>query len=97
MQLQTLENFAGRLNEVFEADVDQGRTSFVLVEARLLQEGDAVNAIRAPFVLVFRNVSSVLFPQQIFQMENSTLGGLEIFLVPVARDADGFLYEAVFN
>jgi hypothetical protein len=30
-------------------------------------------------------------------MEHEQMGEFEIFLVPIARDENGFLYEAVFN
>jgi hypothetical protein len=52
---------------------------------------------RAPFSLLFRNTSSFLFPQQTYRMRHARLGELGIFLVPVARERDGFLYQAVFN
>src|SRR5579859_1573533 len=97
MRFLTLEDFASRLNETFAVDVDQGRSPFVLVEARPLAAPATPGMVRAPFSLVFLNASPVLFPQRIYQMENDGLGGFGIFLVPVARNQDGFLYQAVFN
>jgi len=97
MRFLTLEDFAPRLNETFAVDVDQGRTPFVLVEARPMPAPPVAGMVRAPFALVFFNASPVLFPQRIYQMENDSLGGFGIFLVPVARNQDGFLYQAVFN
>lgn len=97
MRFLTLEDFAPRLNETFAVDVDQGRTPFVLVEARPLPAPPMVGMVRAPFSLVFFNASPVIFPQRIYQMENESLGGFGVFLVPVARNQDGFLYQAVFN
>jgi hypothetical protein len=32
-----------------------------------------------------------------YRMEHDVLGALDLFLVPIARDEDGFQYEAVFN
>jgi len=97
MRFLTLEDFAPRLNETFAVDVGQGRTPFVLVEARPLPVPPAPGMVRSPFSLIFHNASPVLFPQRIYQMENTSLGGFGIFLVPVARNRDGFLYQAVFN
>ncbi|WP_126946896.1 hypothetical protein [Xanthomonas sp. BRIP62409] len=95
MELLTLEHFAGSVNETFAAALNDGEVPFVLVEARPLPE--ARTSQRAPFSLLFRNTSSFLFPQQIYQMRHARLGEIGIFLVPVARERDGFLYQAVFN
>jgi hypothetical protein len=97
MQFLRLEDFASHLNETFAVDVDQGRTPFVLVEATPLPTRDLPGMVRAPFSLVFHNASPVLFPQRIYQMVNAALGEFGIFLVPIARNRDGFLYQAVFN
>ncbi|GLQ45164.1 hypothetical protein GCM10007862_02150 [Dyella lipolytica] len=97
MQFLTLEQFATRLNENFSVDVDQGRTPFTLVEAKPLPVHEFHGMMRAPFSLLFHNASPVLFPQRIYQMGNPGIGEFGIFLVPVARNQDGFLYQAVFN
>ena len=95
MELLTLEHFAGSVNETFAAALNEGEVAFVLVEARPLPAKSATH--RAPFSLLFRNSSAFLFPQQTYQMRHARLGELGIFLVPVARERDGFLYQAVFN
>ncbi|RDS81421.1 DUF6916 family protein [Dyella psychrodurans] len=97
MQFLQLEDFAGRLNQTFVVDVDQGRTPFVLVEATPLPFRPMHGMVRAPFSLVFHNTSPVLFPQRIYQMANPDMGQFGIFLVPIGRNQDGFLYQAVFN
>lgn len=97
MQFLRLEDFASHLNETFSVDVDQGRTPFVLVEAAPLPTHALPGMVRAPFSLVFHNASPVLFPQRIYQMVNAGMGEFGIFLVPIARNQDGFLYQAIFN
>jgi hypothetical protein len=97
MQFLRLEDFATRLNETFSVDVDQGRTPFVLVEAAPLPFRAHDGLVREPFSLIFHNASPVLFPQRIYQMANPAMGEFGIFLVPVGRNQDGFLYQAVFN
>lgn len=47
------------------------------------------------FALVFR--TSAVLPQATYPVEHEVLGRTALFLVPVGRDADGALYEAVFN
>jgi hypothetical protein len=96
MELLTLEHFAGCVNETFSAALNDMEVPFVLVEARPLQTA-AQNAARAPFSLLFRNTSAFLFPQQIYTMRHPRVGDIGIFLVPVAQEREGFLYQAVFN
>jgi hypothetical protein len=96
MDLLTLEHFAGCVNETFSAALEDMRIEFVLVEARPLPIR-APNLQRAPFTLLFRNTAPFLFPQQIYPMRHPRLGEVGIFIVPIAREREGFLYEAVFN
>ena len=49
------------------------------------------------FSLLFHGPQSPFMPQAIYKLQHAELGVFEIFLVPVARDQDGFEYEAVFN
>jgi len=96
MELLTLDHFAGAVNETFRAALADGGIDFVLVEAAPLP-GRAPNAQRIPFSLLFRNSAALLFPQQTYRMQHPRGGELEIFLVPVAREREGFLYQAIFN
>lgn len=96
MELLTLEHFAGCVNETFKAALQDGDIDFVLVEARPIT-GGAPHPVRAPFSLLFRNSAALLFPQQTYRMSHDRVGGFDIFLVPIAREREGFLYQAVFN
>ena len=96
MDLLTLEHFAGCLNETFLADMQGMEAAFVLVEVKPLQ-GSLQGSHRAPFSLLFHNGSPVLFPQQTYRLRHPALGELDVFLVPVAQNRDGFVYQAVFN
>ncbi|HEX7339122.1 MAG TPA: hypothetical protein VF271_04220 [Rhodanobacteraceae bacterium] len=99
MQVLTLKHFAGLLNQRFTVALErEGETAFVLVQAQPMnQHGLPVSAERAPFTLLFHHEAAVLFPQKTYAMSHAALGQFGIFLVPVARDRDGFLYQAVFN
>lgn len=96
MNILTLDYFAARLNETFIA-VSDGNASFVLIEARPLAAATQQGMLRAPFSLLFRNGSPIMFMQKIYRMKHESIGEVGIFLVPVARDREGFLYQAVFN
>lgn len=97
MQLLQLEHFAPRLNEVFSVQVEGTSAPFVLVEARPLKQGPRPGRWREPFSLLFRHEAAVLFPQKTYIVRNDAMGEFGLFLVPIARDKDGFIYQAVFN
>jgi len=98
MQFFQLEHFASHLNETFQVELDQVNADFVLVEARPLQtQRQLASSVRAPFSLLFRHQAAVLFPQRTYAMRHAGMGEFGIFLVPVARDRDGFIYQALFN
>ena len=97
MQFFQLNHFAAHLNEVFHVEIDQVNTPFVLVEARPLPHQPVAGVVREPFSLLFRHEAAVLFPQRTYSMKHERLGEFGIFLVPVARDRDGFIYQALFN
>lgn len=98
MELLTLDHFARHVDQTFSAVINDGEVPFVLVEARALNPSQLPpGATRAPFSLLFRNSSAFLFPQQIYLMRHADIGEVGIFLVPVAREQAGFLYQAIFN
>ena len=97
MELLTLEHFAGCLNETFVAGLNDMSLEFVLVEARPLEQPTNNRHMRQPFSLLFRNSATILFPQQIYSLRHPRIGETGIFLVPVAQESAGFLYQAVFN
>lgn len=98
MELLTLDHFARHVNETFSAALNDGEVPFVLVEARALSSSQVMpGAARVPFSLLFRNTSAFLFPQQTYLMRHESVGEIGIMLVPVAREREGFLYQAIFN
>jgi len=97
MRMMTLDDFTGLVNQTFAASLQDGEMPFVLVEARSLAAGAPQDALRVPFSLLFRSTASFPLPQQIYRMRHPSLGEVDIFLVPVAREREGFLYQASFN
>lgn len=49
------------------------------------------------FSLVFRGPLEAFLPQRLYRVGHDVLGEFDLFLVPIAQDAEGFQYEAVFN
>src|SRR5262245_11381400 len=54
------------------------------------------DGIRHPFALRFRGPLDARIPQGVTPLRHHALGEMGIFLVPIARDDDGYRYEAVF-
>ena len=92
----TYDTFAGRIGEKFRdtesgAELSLAQVDDLTATARSVPEGQ-----RAPFSLVFTGPAPVL-PQSIRALAHDDLGELGIFLVPIAGDAQGVRYQAVFS
>lgn len=59
--------------------------------------GREVPGRRHGFSLLFRAATPDAWGQGTYPVSHSRLGRLDLFLVPVGRDAGGLLLEAVFN
>ncbi len=91
------ENFAPLLNETFQVGLGESSVEMTLTQATKGKPQEWEGLRKEPFYLLFKCQKPVILPQKIYPFENSTLGKLEIFIVPVARDKDGIVYQAVFN
>jgi hypothetical protein len=57
----------------------------------------AAGRTRAPFSLVFHAPDGPVFTQGTYSLGHDELGNFELFIVPIGRDAQGIMYEAVFT
>lgn len=96
----TVDAFTPAVGEVFVLHDEQaGRLDLELLEAGTIDRdapASGADGIRSPFSLLFRGPSEPTLPQRIYRIEHEAIGAQEIFLVPVARDAAGVHYEAIF-
>ena len=96
----TVDVFVPSVGEIFMLDDEQaGRLELELIEARALDPDAPVadpDGTRTPFSLLFRGPGEPALPQRIYRLEHDAHGALDIFIVPVARDATGVHYEAIF-
>jgi hypothetical protein len=90
------EQFAACLNQDFEILFSDGTLPVKLVEAKPWGPKQPP-PLRQPFTLTFRAERNLRFPQGIYQLRNTQLGEMEIFLVQVSADANTSAFEAVFN
>jgi len=77
-------------------------TKFRLAEApstelELIEVSDGSTPQHINFSLLFRGPLQPLLPQRVYPLEHEALGRLDLFIVPIKRDAQGLQYEAVFN
>ena len=97
----TATSFAPAVGETFVLDAgDAGQLELELLEASLHDPSapaEDPSGERAPFTLVFRGPTEPVLPQSIYRIEHESVGPLEIFIVPIAQDAAGTTYEAVFG
>jgi hypothetical protein len=96
MATLTVDDFAATVGTRYATDAGPaGPTELELVSADAV--GDAGPGVpRAPFSLVFLGPPDHPLGQGTHALQHPALGELEIFLVPIAPDADGRRYEAVF-
>jgi hypothetical protein len=96
--LPTMPEFEAHLNEQFMVTLsDRSLYPLTLVEVSPLPHHDAPRARRDPFQVKFRGPGPGYLPQQMHEMHNTSLGECSLFLVPIGREGDGFVYQAVFN
>jgi hypothetical protein len=89
----TLETFEPRVGEAF-AIAAPAAVELVLASAEALGEWPGG---RQPFSLTFRGPREPPLAQAIYALEHPDLGTLEIFIVPMGRDAESTSYQAIFT
>lgn len=86
----SLKAFESQQGSTFTLPFDDG-----LVVNLTLETIETKSAER--FTLCFHGPPEHPLRQATYLMDHEVLGRLGIFLVPIAQDANGFQYEAVFN
>lgn len=88
----------------YETLAGQLNTKFALIDAaepfelELVEVTEpTVTASQTFFSLYFLSRGDFMLPQGTYRLNHEQLGEMIIFLVPTARDNNGFKYEAVFN
>ena len=93
----TIDTFAAHVGQSFR-DTEAGTTLELLQVDDLTEVAQNVPpGQRAPFSLLFRGPAEPVVDQSIRTLAHDELGELAIFLVPIAREADGLRYQAVFT
>jgi hypothetical protein len=94
----TEEEFSRHLNTSFRCSLDESRqVELKLVEVAGYKERPNEQQGMERFSLYFEGPAEPHLPQRTYTLAHERMGTHDIFIVPVARSADGFRYQAVFN
>lgn len=94
--------FDGREGEVFQLhNVSDLPISLTLTEVgspdqRILQQARELG-VREPFNLLFCGPLESFLEQHMYVLQHDEISSVEVFLVPVKQDDEGYYYEAVFG
>jgi len=92
----TIESFEPHVGTSFWLHADNRKIELRLTRVAQVMESQAARLSRTPFSLHF--LAPVLLPQQIYRLTHEAFAEpLDIFLVPITRNANGFSHEAVFT
>jgi hypothetical protein len=93
----TFEQMNALVGTTFRVELAADTIELRLVRAAKVMESEAARLKRTPFSLFFEGPVDPLLPQMTYPLQHQSLERLEIFLVPVSRDARCSTYEAVFT
>jgi Domain of unknown function (DUF6916) len=91
------DDFLKCLHERFEIRHGGETIKLQLIECRTLPSSQKKDSERKPFGVIFRGPRAPVLAQRIYRLEGTSIGTLEIFIVPVGPDAEGMRYEAIFS
>ena len=92
----TIESFEPHVGTSFWLHAEKGNIELRLTRAAKVMESESARLTRTPFSLFF--LAPIVLPQQIYRLAHEGFPEpLDIFLVPIARDASGVTHEAVFT
>jgi len=97
MGMGTFEGFAPFLNQTFSVGVGASTVEMTLVQATKGKPQHYEGLRKEPFSLIFKCASPVILPQKMYAFQKPGFGSMDIFIVPVGRENDGVVYQAVFN
>lgn len=98
--LLTEKEFSKHVNTKFRVKVDSpSPIELELVEVKPYANKDEASEQGGMerFSVFFSGPSDIFIQQGIYPLSHEQMGEFELFIVPLARNENGFRYEAVFN
>jgi len=94
----TAEEFRQHLGTTFGVRLDTPRpVELELVEVKEYNPQPKEVGGMERFSLFLQGPGDIMLNQGTFTLEHPSMGELALFMVPIARDPQGFRYEVVFN
>lgn len=94
-ELLTKDSLVEELNTKFRLRFEPEKMiELELVE--VVESGDVAGQAER-FSAFFRGPLDFFLPQSTYRMEHERLDSVDIFIVPIRQDNEGFYYEAVFS
>ena len=92
----TIDSFQPHVGTSFWVHVEGHKIELRLTGAMKVMESEAARLQRNPFSLYF--LAPLLLPQQTYHLTHDAFPEpLDIFLVPIGQEGNGYAYEAVFT
>jgi len=79
------------------AEADGATRDLELVEVRDLGRRRTAEGELSNYALTFLARTPEALPQGTYRLTHPALGSMDVFVVPIGRDAAGVRYEAIFN
>ena len=94
----TIDSFTPHVGTSFWAEFPNGaKVELRLLRVAKVMESEAARLPRHPFSLFFLGPRSHLLSQHMYTIAHPSFEAMDIFLVPVGEEAEGYVYEAVFT
>ena len=93
----TEQEFSRHLNSTYQLNLEDHNMELKLVEVKAYAPGKNEQAGMERFSVYFDGPPDRPLTQGLYHLEHADMGGLDLFLVPVAGNEKKFCYEAVFN
>lgn len=93
----TLEDFQPRLNQTFQLHAGEQTVPMILTEVSEIQRARGPKGARAPFHLIFQGPAELQILQGSYRFTAEPGFDCDIFIVPIAKEETGFIYQAIFN
>ena len=90
----THDTFAGLENEKFKIQGINGQQVELVLEE--LSEITTLPS-HENFSILFRGSNEVFLTEGTYPFNHESTGPFDLFIVPIAQDANGFVYQSVFN
>jgi len=94
----TANEFSKHVNTKFGVDLDgENSVDLLLTEVKGYVSKHQEQEGMERFSIYFQGPAEPHLPQKLYAFNHAEMGSFEMFLVPIAKNDEGFRYESVFN